>query len=101
MPIIRTICFTTNRADQQEMLARRAALIDAVRARLPGLVETTLSLLDDDRPEHDRWMDIWRWDSADSVKAATDAAPAWPETAAAFSLTRDIVASQGAVIDER
>jgi hypothetical protein len=101
MPIIRTVCFTTNRADHQEMLTRRAALIDAVRARRPGLVETTLSLLDDDQPEHDRWMDIWRWDSEDSVKAAIEAAPAWPETTAVFSLTRDIVASQGEVIDER
>src|SRR2546430_412357 len=52
-------------ADLDELLARRATLISAVRAAYPGLAQTLLTRLDDGS-----YQDAWRWDSAEQMKAA-------------------------------
>lgn len=105
MSMTRITYFTADRADRETLLSRRAALIDAVRAGYPGLAETRLSRLDDEAPgtaevSHERWVDVWRWDSAADARAATEGAPALPEVGAAFALTRDVVAHQGLLVDE-
>jgi len=96
MSVIRVVRFAADPADTELLLTRRAALIDAVRAAYPGLAETRLVRLGDDR-----WADVWRWNSAADAQAATEGAPALPETAAAFSLARDITSEQGELVDER
>ncbi|MEV5408130.1 antibiotic biosynthesis monooxygenase [Thermopolyspora sp. NPDC052614] len=96
MSVIRIVRFTADPADTERLLTRRAELIDAVRAAFPGLTETRLARLGDDR-----WVDVWRWDSAASAHAATEGAPALPETAAAFALTRDVTSEQAELVDER
>jgi len=96
MAMIRTARFTTDAAQAGEMLARRAELIRVVREAFPGLTEARLARLGEDR-----WVDIWRWESAASMQTATAGAHDLPETAAAFALTRNLTAEDAEVIDER
>lgn len=96
MAIVRTTRYTTDSAATEEVLATRAALIDAVRAAYPGLGETRLVRLDDGT-----WVDMWRWDALSCAQAALAGAPAFPEAAAAFGLARDVTAEQAEIVDER
>ena len=95
MTVIRTTRFTVDPADAETMLARRRQLLDAVRASFDGPDEARLVRLDDQT-----WLDIWRWDSAQALRAALNGAPGLPEAGAAFALTRHAAAEQGDMVDE-
>jgi hypothetical protein len=96
MAVLRFARFTIQPGTAEDLLARRAALVAAVRAAFPGLIKAELAQLGDDT-----WIDVWRWDSPSSAQAAGQAAPAMPEVAAAFSVTRGLTLEQGEVVDER
>jgi Antibiotic biosynthesis monooxygenase len=98
MALVRITQFTVNPADADEMLARRAALISAVRAGYPGLTEARLARVDEQT-----WIDIWRWDSAASLDAALSGvqAGALAEAPRAFALATNTTADQGEIVDER
>lgn len=96
MAVLRLTRFTADPTNVEEMLAKRAALIAAVRDAHPGLTEARLARLDGDT-----WLDIWRWDGPGSMRAALEAAPSIPEAAAAFSVVTDTTAETAEVIDER
>jgi hypothetical protein len=95
MAVIRTTRFSVDPADADTMLARRTQLLDAVRTAFSGPSEARLVRLDDET-----WLDIWRWDSAETLRAALEGAPSLPEAAAAFAVTRDASVEQGDVVDE-
>jgi hypothetical protein len=95
MTVTRTHHYTVGEADLDELLARRAALITAVRAAYPGLTGTQLTRLEDGT-----FTDTWRWDTAELMRAARPAA-ALPEAQAAMSLVREHTARNGEIIDER
>lgn len=96
MAVVRYTRFTADPADTEQLLARRAELIAAIRASFPGLTGTRLARLDDNT-----WIDAWRWESAAALQAATDGAPGIPEARAAFALTADPTAEQAEIVDER
>lgn len=96
MPVIRITRFQVDPANVDEMIDRRAALISAVRASLPGLTEARLARVGDQT-----WVDAWRWDSAECLRAALEAAPRLPEAGAAFALTWEVTAEQAEIVDER
>lgn len=96
MAVLRLTRFKTDPADAEEMLARRNALVDAVRRAYPGLIHAQLVKVDDDT-----WMDAWRWESRANAQAAIADTAAIPEAAAAFSLTRDASAEFADLVDER
>ena len=83
-------------ADLEELLARRAELISAIRVDHPGLVEARLVRL-----ENGTLNDIWRWRSAEEMQAGLAAAPTFPEVRAAMSLTRNATSEDGEIVDER
>ena len=89
MAVIRTHHYTVDPADLPELLARRAAVIAAIRAAHPGLSSTRLTRLDDGT-----FTDAWRWDSAGQMHAALADMPI-PEARAAMSLTREATAQDG------
>ena len=95
MAVVRTHHYTVDPADLPELLARRAAVIAAVRAAHPGLSHARLIRLDDGT-----FTDAWRWDTAEQMQAALAAMPV-PEAGAAMSLTRDATAQDGEIVDER
>lgn len=98
MAVIRTTRFEVAPADVEEMIARRNALVAAVRNAFPSLTEARLA-----RAGEQVWIDSWRWESAASLDAALQAAAtgALPEAGPAFALTRNAAAESAEIVDER
>jgi hypothetical protein len=96
MAAVRIHRYIVDPADIEELLARRAELITAIRADHPGLAEARLIRLEDGT-----FIDAWRWDSSEQMQAALAAAPTFPEVPAAMSLTREATAENGEIVDER
>ncbi|MEU9506549.1 hypothetical protein AB0D32_09755 [Micromonospora sp. NPDC048170] len=95
MALIRTTRFTADPADADTVLERRAKLLDAIRAAYAGPTETRLVRVDERT-----WVDMWRWDSPETLRAALAGGPGLPEAAAAFAVARDVTAEQGDLVDE-
>jgi hypothetical protein len=95
MALIRTTRFTADPADAGTVLERRRKLLEAVRAAFAGPAETRLI-----RVDKRTWVDMWRWDSEETLRTALAGAPGLPEAAAAFGVVRDVSAEQGDVVDE-
>jgi hypothetical protein len=98
MPVIRTTRFEVAPADVEEMIARRNALVAAVRNAFPGLTEARLA-----RVGEQVWIDSWRWESAASLDGALQAAAtgALPEAGPAFGLTKNAAGESAEIVDER
>jgi hypothetical protein len=95
MTIIRPTRYVVEPSNAEALLERRAVLLDAIRSRCGGPDEARLL-----RVDARTWMDMWRWDSDDALRAALEAAPGMPEAAAAFALTKDVDVEEGALVTE-
>jgi hypothetical protein len=95
MTDIRIHRYSVDAGDVDDLIARRATLIDAIRGSFPGLIETRLIRLEDGT-----FVDAWRWDSAEQMQAALVASP-FPEAGPAWSLTRGSSSEDGEIVDER
>ncbi|GIF74928.1 hypothetical protein [Asanoa siamensis] len=93
MTIVRVTRFTTT-TDTGALLAKRAELIDAVRARFAGPVTTRLV-----RDAEATWTDTWTWPSAAAADAAGEAR--LPLAAEAFALVTLQGVETAEVVDER
>jgi hypothetical protein len=98
MAVIRTTRFEVAPADVEEMIARRNALVAAVRDSFPGLTEARLA-----RVGEQLWTDSWRWETAASLDAALQAAATGtlPAAGPAFALTGNATAESAEIVDER
>jgi hypothetical protein len=97
MAVSRTHRYAVDPADLDQLIARRATLIAAVRAAHPSLTQTRLTRLEDGT-----CTDVWRWDSAEQMRAALADMPRLEAQAgAAWSLTRDATHLDGDILDER
>jgi len=97
MSLIAITRFEATTDDATDIRTKHNALVDAVRTAIPGLTEARLGRLGDDQ-----WAGVWRWESADDLKAARELAPTLAETNAAFALVREGTAAVDEihVIDE-
>ncbi|WP_436771554.1 hypothetical protein [Yinghuangia sp. YIM S09857] len=96
MSVVRMVRFRTDPADTDEMLTRRAAMIDVVRAKVPGLIEARLSRLEDGS-----WIDQWQYATAADAEAAVADADEIPQVRAAFALVTEPVGEMAEVVDVR
>jgi hypothetical protein len=97
MAAVRMYRYTVDPADLEELLARRAKLIHALRAAHPGLAEARLARLADGTHS-----DVWRWESAEQMQVALGGMSRLGALAgAAWSLTGDRSAVDGEIVDER
>jgi len=96
MAVSRTHRYSVDPADLDELIARRAKLIAAIRSAHPGLSEARLTRLEDGT-----FTDVWRWDSAEQMQAAQADMARFPEAREAMSLTRDNTPIDGEIVDER
>jgi|SRR5215207_1531179 len=97
MTVLRLTRFSLKPAvDADAMLKTRAELIDAVRAQFSGLTETRLAKVDDTT-----WLDLWRWECAESLQTALAGAPALPQAKAAFALLEEATEERMELIEER
>ncbi|MEU4511224.1 antibiotic biosynthesis monooxygenase [Nonomuraea wenchangensis] len=95
MTVISITRFQADPADAEQVQARHAALVTAIRAVQSGLTEARLGRIDGET-----WVGVWRWDSAASLQAARDAAPGTPAAAAAFAVARDVTAQDIEILAE-
>jgi hypothetical protein len=95
MALIRMTRFTADPAEAGTVLERRRQLLEAVRAAFGGPDETRLIRVDEQT-----WVDMWRWDSHETLRAVLEGAPKLPEAAAAFAVARDVSVEQGDIADE-
>jgi quinol monooxygenase YgiN len=95
MALISITRFQADPVDAEQVRAKHAALVTAVRAALPGLTEARLGQLGDGT-----WVGIWRWDSAASLQAARQAVPGTAAATEAFALVRDVTAEDLEVLAE-
>ena len=96
MTFVRTHHYSVGPADVNELLTRRASLIDAVRAAHPDLTMTRLTRLADGT-----YSDIWYWETSEAMEAALAAIGDFPGAPGTMSLTKGHVAQNGEVICER
>jgi hypothetical protein len=98
MGVIRFDRFRIDPADTEQLLARRNALVTAVRAAVPGLVAARLA-----RVDGETWVDMWHWESRARAQVAVELARsgAIPQAAAVFGLARDHTTEFVEVVDER
>jgi hypothetical protein len=96
MTAVRIHRYSVDPAQLDDLLARRAHLIDGIRSGFPGLTATILVKLD-----NDSYVDTWHWESAEMMGAALAAAAAAPPVADTLGLTEDHVVHSGEVIDQR
>ncbi|MEV4417483.1 antibiotic biosynthesis monooxygenase [Catellatospora sp. NPDC049609] len=96
MSVVTMTRFTIDPHDAEELRVRHAALVAAVRSVTPGLVAAQLGKLDDQT-----WLGVWRWESAEHLRAAREIAPSQPTTADAFALAADVTVEQMDLVDER
>ncbi|MDJ1133684.1 antibiotic biosynthesis monooxygenase [Streptomyces iconiensis] len=93
MTYVRITRFTTDPANDQAMIEKRAVLVAAVRASYPGLIEARLGRLEDGS-----WVDHWYWNSAAEMEKALAAAPTIPEAGPAFALTANSTAESAEIV---
>jgi hypothetical protein len=96
MATVRTHRYTVETGNLAAMLERRTNLINGIRSANPAFADATLIRLEDGS-----YLDIWRWDSADDMQRAAQAARDFPLVGATLSLTTDHTVIDGEVLDER
>ncbi|MBL1075682.1 hypothetical protein JK358_14900 [Nocardia sp. 2] len=96
MPVIRIHRYRVEAGQLDELLAKRAILIDGIRSANPGLTETRLTRLEDGR-----YTDTWRWDTAEQLLTAINASQGFPLVDATMGLTADATVETGEIVDER
>ncbi|MEV6157714.1 antibiotic biosynthesis monooxygenase [Nonomuraea sp. NPDC052129] len=95
MSVISVTRFQADPAEAEQVRARHATLVSAVRDKLPGLTEARLGRLDDET-----WVGVWRWDSAASLQVARQTLPGTAAATAAFGVARDVTAEDIEILDE-
>jgi SpoVK/Ycf46/Vps4 family AAA+-type ATPase len=94
MAIVNIVRFKVRPEDADEMVVRRDALVDAAREASPGLRRAVLSKVDDES-----WVDIWHWDSEESLTAAQTVVG--PVAQAAMELVKDAEFTRGRLVSSR
>lgn len=93
MTVARFARFQTELDVVDEMITKRAALIDAIRQRFPGLLETRLGRLDERT-----WIDVWHWESGAHLRRALEGGPTIAEAPAVFALTQNLTTEDAEIV---
>lgn len=93
MAVLELARFKVDPDHAAQMLESRDAMVAAMRAKFPGLIEARLARLDDAT-----WIDVWKWESLKQAKEAAEGAPDVPEAAAMFSLIANVESMEHAEI---
>lgn len=94
MAIVNVVRFKVRPENADEMVTRRDALVEAARAASNGLLHAVLSKVDEEN-----WIDIWHWESEESLAAVQ--AQVTPVAEAAFALVSDIESTRGQLVSSK
>jgi hypothetical protein len=97
MAVMRLDRFKADPASVDELMARRQALVTAIRLATPGLIRARLTRVNDET-----WIDMWSWETLAHAQAAAKLAQTGqiPEAGTAFALTTDVTTEFAEVVDE-
>jgi hypothetical protein len=93
---VRTHRYTVETGKLAQLLEHRSALILGIRSAHPAFTEAILI-----RQEDGSYLDIWRWESAGAMQAATEAAANFPQVGITMAMTTDRSTVDGEVLDVR
>ena len=96
MAVVRTHRYTVETGTLAQLLEQRSTLIQGLRAANPAFTASSLI-----RMEDGSYLDVWRWESADAMRDAAQAAQQVPLVGATVGLMTDHVVLDGEVLDER
>jgi hypothetical protein len=96
MAVVRTHRYTVETGQLAQLLEQRSALIQGIRSANPTFTQATLIRQDDGS-----YLDIWRWESADAMLGAAQAAKGFPLVRATMDLMTEHIVMDGEVLDER
>jgi hypothetical protein len=96
MAVVRTHRYTVETGKLAQLLEQRTSLIKGIRSANPAFTQATLIRQDDGS-----YLDIWRWESAEAMRGAAQAAKNFPLVGATMALTSDHSVVDGEVLDER
>jgi hypothetical protein len=96
MAVVRTHRYTVETGKLAQLLEQRTKLIQGIRSANPAFTEATLIRQDDGS-----YLDIWRWESAEAMRGAAQAAKNFPLAGATLALTTDHTVVDGEVLDVR
>ncbi|MGK8520172.1 hypothetical protein ACRS6B_00730 [Nocardia asteroides] len=96
MAVVRTHQYIVVTGQLARLLEQRTRLIRAIRSANAAFTAATLIRQDDGS-----YLDIWRWESAEAMRAPTAGVLAFPFAAATAALTTQHSVLGGKVLDER
>jgi hypothetical protein len=96
MAFVRTHRYTVETGKLDQLLEQRTTLIQGIRSANPAFTTATLIRLADES-----FLDIWRWESAEAMRAALAAAKTVPLVGATMALMAEHSVVDGEVLDER
>lgn len=96
MAVVRTHRYTVATGKLAQLLEQRSTLIQGIRSANPAFTEATLIRQDDGS-----YLDIWRWESAEAMRGAAEAAKNFPLVGTTLALMTDHAVLDGEVLDER
>ncbi|PXX58789.1 hypothetical protein DFR70_113124 [Nocardia tenerifensis] len=94
MAVVRTHRYTVVTGELAQLLERRNLLLRGVREAHAAFTAATLI-----RQEDGSYLDIWRWESAEAMRAALADGRDCPLATAAFTIEHRV--TDGTVLDER
>ncbi|GAA5092229.1 hypothetical protein [Nocardia iowensis] len=96
MAVVRTHRYTVVTGKLAQLLEQRTLLLRGIRSANAAFTAATLIRQDDGS-----YLDIWRWESAEAMRGATDRLQNFPLAAATAALTTGHSVVDGKVLDER
>ncbi|MFI6865959.1 hypothetical protein [Nocardia sp. NPDC050406] len=96
MAFVRTHRYTVVTGKLAQLLEQRALLLRGIRSAHAAFTTATLIRQDDGS-----YLDIWRWESAEAMRGATEAVRGFPLGAATSAFTTEHSVIDGKVLDER
>lgn len=94
MPAVRVHRYAVDPGDLESFLGQRTELVLAIKNN-PAFAGAVLTRLEDGT-----YLDTWRWESAEQMHAALEAATGFPLVRATLAHTTDASAQNGEIIDD-
>lgn len=91
MDVVNIVRFTIAQEKEEQMIEQRETLLAAVRKRTPGLLRAILTRVDEET-----WMDVWHWDSQESLVAVQTAQ--LPEAKESFAMVTLVDSTLGKIV---
>lgn len=91
MDVVNVVRFKIAQEKEEKMIEQRETLLAAVRKLTPGLLRAILTRVDEET-----WMDVWHWDSPETLAAVQTAQ--LPEAKESFAMVTVVDGTMGRIV---